>query len=67
MGQISRFLPKKKFIAILSQKLGVNLKCFYTCYITHRVSGYRIKDELKWQNGQQQHKQTQLKSARIVP
>ena len=58
------FNHKEKFIAILPQKLGVDLICICRCYITHRVSGYRVKDALKWKNG---HKQTQLKCCRIVP
>ena len=61
------FYHKEKFIAILPQKLGVDLICICTCYITHRVSGYRVKDALKWKNGQQTNKQTQLKCCRIVP
>ena len=46
------FYRKRKFLAILPQKLGVDLICICTCYITHRVSGYRVKDVLKWKNGQ---------------
>ena len=45
------FYHKEKFIAILPQKLGIDLICIYTCYITHRVAGYRVKDALKWKNG----------------
>ena len=52
------FYHKEKFIAILPQKLGVDLICICTCYITHRMSGYRVKDALKWKNGQQTHKHT---------
>ena len=60
------FYHKEKFIAILPQKLGVDLICICTCYITHRVSGYRVKDALKWKNGQNTNTQTQLKLGRIV-
>ena len=64
------FCHKEKFIAILPQKLGVDLICICTCYITHRMSGYRVKDALKWKIRHKQtnkQTQTQLKSARIVP
>ena len=57
------FYHKEKFIAILPQKLGVDLICICTCYITHRMSGYRVKDALKWKNGHK-HTNTQLKCCR---
>ena len=59
------FFTTKKFIAILSQKLGVDLICICTCYITHRVSGYRVKDVLQWKNGQQTQTQTQTNNNKV--